>query len=265
LILISILTIFKKVGREMSLPDLLALDVGAQPTSGIVCGGGVSDCDPKFLPVRIPRENSVVLAVGVHPSHANEYSTHVYNTLKELLRDPVVRALGEIGLDFSLPPDSLDLQERVFIDLLGLAMNCRPIVLHVRGRTHEDGGEVPVYHRALQILKANVSPVQRIHLHCFTGTVEEVMSWSSTFQHCYFGITNQVARFNRYQQAALRRIPLNRPLVETDSPYFEPVGARMNTPAFIGDTVRSVSGLLGVEIGQLVQHTNSNMLQLYEW
>ena len=72
-------------------------------------------------------------------------------------------------------------------------------------------------------MKEWVSPRPRMQLHCFTGSVDQALAWMTTFPMCYFSISGLVLIFDRFQQAAVKRIPKDRLLIETDSPYLRPL------------------------------------------
>ena len=84
----------------------------------------------------------------------------------------------------------------------------------------------------LELLKPNVARTQKVVLHCFTGAQEVVISWCKAFPNCFFSYSGQARLFTEAQKQAVRRVPANRLLIETDSPYFRPAGARMCTPSF---------------------------------
>ena len=135
-------------------------------------------------------------------------------------------------------------------------MPIRPVILHMRDAADQHCGEVGA--RCLQIMKANVAPTQRIHLHCFTGTVEQVVSWLETFPKCYFGVTGLVREFDSFQKAALRRIPRGHLLIETYAPYFRPLQASASTPAFIGEVALEVSRVRGETVEEVLESTSAN-------
>jgi len=141
-------------------------------------------------------------------------------------------------------------------------MPIRPVILHMRDAADQHCGEVGA--RCLQIMKANVAPTQRIHLHCFTGTVEQVVSWLETFPKCYFGVTGLVREFDCFQKAALRRIPRGHLLIETDAPYFRPLQASASTPAFIGEVALEVSRVRGQTVEEVLEFTSANTRILYQ-
>ncbi|KAK3106604.1 hypothetical protein FSP39_023367 [Pinctada imbricata] len=102
-----------------------------------------------------------------------------------------------------------------------------------------------------------------IHVHCFKGTVEMVELWLRKFPRTYFGVTAAVQSFDDAQIAGLRAIPRDRLLLETDSPYFSPGRAEINTPAYIGDVGAYVISHLYLRPSELYQMTLENGLALY--
>ncbi|KAH3698119.1 putative deoxyribonuclease TATDN2 [Dreissena polymorpha] len=141
-------------------------------------------------------------------------------------------------------------------------MPIRPEILHMRNAADQHCGEVGA--RCLQIMRANVAPTQRIHLHCFTGTVEQVVSWLETFPKCYFGVTGMVKEFDNFQKTALRRIPKGHLLLETDAPYFRARQASASTPAFIGEVAMEVSRIRGKTVEEVLEFTSANTRILYQ-
>ncbi|KAH3848779.1 hypothetical protein DPMN_091159 [Dreissena polymorpha] len=118
-------------------------------------------------------------------------------------------------------------------------MPIRPVILHMQDAVDQHCGEIGA--RCLQLMRAYVAPTHRILLHCFTGTVEQVVSWLEIFAKCYFGATGLVREFDSFQKAAFRRIPKGHSLLETDAPYFRPLQVIANIPAFIGEVSLEVS------------------------
>lgn len=112
-------------------------------------------------------------------------------------------------------------------------------------------------------MKANSAPTQRIHLHSFGGTVEQVVGWLEAFPNCYFGFSETVTSFDMYQVAALQRIPDNRLLLETDAPYSEGAPAKASTPVFLGDIGEVVSRHRGTSLAHIMQLTTQNGRNLY--
>ena len=117
----------------------------------------------------------------------------------------------------------------------------------------------------LDIVKEACPPEQKIHLHCFAGGLTQVRQWRSVFPDCYFGATGKTANLNQDQQAALRSIPLDRLLLETDSPYLPMMkGLETTTPAYLGEVAVHVALVRKEPISLLIGATRINGEQLYQ-
>ncbi|KAH3844612.1 hypothetical protein DPMN_086871 [Dreissena polymorpha] len=102
----------------------------------------------------------------------------------------------------------------MLVGLLKLACPRQPVILHIRG---QDTYSCRVSALALCLMRENVSPKQKIHLHCFAGTLDQVLGCPAAFPWCYFSISGLDACFDEVQKSAVRGIPADRLLVETDS------------------------------------------------
>lgn len=226
-------------------------------------GGVMVFCDPqnyKRLPIR---NTPFAVAVGVHPKHASRFTKDQEGQLEKLLKTRGVRALGEVGLDFSCHPDTWPRQEEVLNSVLGLCTPNFTLVLHLRG-TKTDRHLAQVSTRCLEIVKRHCSKDQRIHLHCFTGGIQQLQEWRTAFTNCYFGFTGKVASFGTGQKEALRRVPADRLLLETDAPYMPMLpGLRTCSPAYIGEVARCVSQVRVEMIALILRSTCENGRRLY--
>jgi len=103
-------------------------------------------------------------------------------------------------------------------------------------------------------------------VHCFGGTAVDVREWISAFRNCFFGFTASVAYFSKDQLQGLREVPLDKILVETDSPYLPPLpDVLCNTPAFIGNVGHLVSERKGVEYETIMHWSYENARKLYKF
>ncbi|XP_052238667.1 uncharacterized metal-dependent hydrolase BUsg_343-like [Dreissena polymorpha] len=118
----------------------------------------------------------------------------------------------------------------MFVGLLELACPRRPVILHLRGQDRYSS---------------------------------EVLGWSTAFPRCYFSIAGSVAQFDEIQRAAVRRIPLNRQLVETDSPYLRVQLKWHNTPAYVGEVARTVAQIRQTTLDEILQASLENGRLLY--
>jgi Tat protein secretion system quality control protein TatD with DNase activity len=181
-----------------------------------VCGGVMIFSEPSNYHHIPSTLECWKLAVGIHPKHVKEFSDNQFQRLQELLKLPTTSALGEVGLDRSVPIKEWILHEAVLTKVLKCAIPEKCLVLHLRGHSVDRYG-MDVSARCLRILDSTITRRQLIHLHCFTGDQELVTEWLNSYPHTYFGFTGLVQTFDHHQVEALRAIPKDRLLIGTDS------------------------------------------------
>ncbi|KAH3704480.1 hypothetical protein DPMN_120399 [Dreissena polymorpha] len=250
-----------KTTKVGSIEALVGHTVGPMPEVPVRVNGGVAVfCDPPNYPREYPSVTGFGSAVGVHPKAPLRDVKGVVGQVERELRKDGVVALGEIGLDRTVPEREWGRQEEMFVGLLELACPRRPVILHIRG---QDTYSCEASALALRLMQKNVSPTQRIHLHCFTGTLDQVLSWSAAFPRCYFSISGLAARFDEVQKSAVRGIPADRLLVETDSPYLRVRSKKDNTPAYVGEVANTVAQIRKETLREILRTTAENGRRLY--
>lgn len=202
------------------------------------------------------------MAVGIHPKHASKVGDRDVDRVASLVCGGGVTAIGEMGLDFSVPSDRWPAQRSLLRAQLRLVGPGRVLILHLRGTTSDKLGTIPSQECRNMLLSA-VTRYQRIHLHCCTLGPGETEAWRKAFPHVYFGYSPMVRLFTPDQQAALRRVPRDRLLLETDSPHFAPEGVRVNTPAYIGEVAEMVAEARRETVHDVLELTARNGLFLY--
>ncbi|KAK3108251.1 hypothetical protein FSP39_005212 [Pinctada imbricata] len=228
-----------------------------------VVGGVVVYSEPQNYPAAdFQLDGPWKVAAGVHPKHYQKFSTAKRLALNGLLEHPKVAALGEIGLDRTIPPGEWRAQELVFENVLRMSKPELPLVLHLRGPSGDTYGS-DVTGRCQAIMRRVCRREQKIHVHCFTGLSQVVNDWLSDFPNTFFGVTAAVRRFDEEQKSGLRAIPRNRLLLETDAPYFPVGNVPYSTPAYLGDTAAFVAVYLNIGPCDLMQLTLRNAMTLY--
>lgn len=150
---------------------------------------------------------------GVHPHESGRCSPATRGELRELLQSPQVVAVGECGLDFNRNFAPRPVQERVFADQLALAAEVKkPLFLHERDAHPE----------LLQILDREGPLTVPAVVHCFTGSAQALSDYLD--RGLFIGITGWICdeRRGRPLQELVRRIPLDRLMLETDAPFLLP-------------------------------------------
>ena len=114
------------------------------------------------------------------------------------------------------------------------------LTLHVRGMNSDTTG-VEAFMRCLDILSPIFPGSRRVQLHCFTGSNEVVEEWLESFPYTYFSFTNMVSRLTTNQRWALRAIPRDRLLLETDASSFAPRGRDLGSPSWLYPAAEAIA------------------------
>ena len=167
---------------------------------------------------------------GVHPHHAIDYDDATDALLRELARQPEVRAVGETGLDYNRNYSPRDVQLQVFERQLQVAADLQmPLFLHQRD-AHAD---------FVALLRRYRDKVPGAVVHCFTDTGEALRDYLAL--DCHIGITGWICdeRRGTHLRELVRTIPANRLMIETDAPYLlprtvrPPPAHRRNEPMYL--------------------------------
>jgi len=196
----------------------------------------------------------VYASVGVHPDYPDVPEVTV-GELVELARHPKVIAIGETGLDYYRIKGDLEWQRERFRTHIRAARQCgKPLIVHMR-EAAEDTLRIMGEERAGEV--AGV-------MHCFTGTWEVAQAAMALgFYISFSGIVtfkNAVAL-----KEVAKQVPLERMLVETDSPYLAPVPFRgkTNQPGLVRYVAEEVARLRGVSPESIAEGTSDNFFRLF--
>jgi TatD DNase family protein len=192
-------------------------------------------------------------SVGAHPHEAADHRELLSEQLVGLASHPKVVGIGETGLDFHYDSSPRDIQDRVFrAHIEASQASGLPLIIHARQADQE----------IAQIL-AEERPPPGV-LHCFSSgraLAEEALELGF-----YISISGIVTFRNAEElRAIVRDLPLDRLLVETDSPYLAPVPHRgkRNEPAFVVATAAAVAALKGIDPKELAAATRANFFRLF--
>ena len=190
---------------------------------------------------------------GVHPLYLDEVVDEVL--LLEYARQEKVVAMGEMGLDFFYSPENKAAQEASFRSQIRVAkMVNKPVIVHTRDARKA----------TLDILRSEGAEQVGGVLHCFTESLE--MAEAAMEMGFYISVSGIVTFKNAKElQAVIKEIPLDRLLVETDSPFLAPVPHRgqENQPAYTRDVAEFVANLKGVTLEELAAVTTANFFRLF--
>jgi len=205
--------------------------------------------------VKIAGEHDYIYAaVGSHPDVADEVNKAVIGEYRELCkRNPKVKAIGEIGLDYHYEDIPRDIQLKAFRMQMELARELKlPVIVHER-EAHEDGMAVV----------REFSDVTGV-FHCYSGSAE--MARQLVKRGWYIGFTG-VLTFKNARKAieVASSIPLDRLVLETDCPYMAPVphrGERCQSP-MIAIVAEKIAEVRGMEAEELLRVAAKNASELF--
>jgi TatD DNase family protein len=198
----------------------------------------------------------IFATVGVHPHGAAGVSEEVLAAIADLLPDPRVVAVGEIGLDFYRHRSPAEVQETVFRRFLDLAVSHqKPVIIHTRDATAN----------TLTILREYRQKLSGGVMHCFSGSYEEAKSFLELGLEISFSGVLTYPNAKPLQDAA-RRLPLERLLIETDAPYLSPQPRRgkRNEPGFVRFTAQTLAELQNLPLETVAAQTWTNTCRLFD-
>jgi TatD DNase family protein len=198
------------------------------------------------------RRGTLWCTAGIHPHEARNATPADIAELRELARDPVVRAIGECGLDFDRMFSPREQQERAFAQQLALAVELGlPVFLHERA----------AHARFAEILREHRPGLRAAVVHCFTGTAAELDAYLALDVH--IGITGWICDDRRgvALRSLIPRIPADRLMIETDAPFLLPRDLvprprdGRNEPALLPHVLAAVARAAGRPIDAVAAET----------
>jgi TatD DNase family protein len=198
-------------------------------------------------------------AIGVHPHQAHQFkearSQAAAIVREQFSRTPAARAIGEIGLDYHYDFSSPDMQREVFRGQLCLALSLdRPVVIHTREADDD----------TVAALREEGGGRLRGVFHCFTGNHQ--LAEAALELGFYISVAG-ILTFPKAEELrqVIRRVPLDRLLVETDSPFLAPVPYRgkRNEPAYVVEVAQVLAEARGVSLEEISRQTTENFFRLF--
>ena len=193
--------------------------------------------------------------IGIHP---HESGTDIITSdliIEKLKEDPKVIGIGETGLDFYYENSEKDKQINSFIEHIEASIvSNAPLIIHSRDAEEE----------TFKILNNYKNRNLKILMHCFTGSIEFAKKLLTL--NAFFSASGIITFKNSIDlQDTFKFIPLDKTLIETDSPFLAPVPNRgkKNEPSFIGFTAQKLSEVKNISRSEIVRITTNNFNHLF--
>lgn len=208
------------------------------------------------LAIEIAEEyDNIYAAVGWHPVDAIDYTEEKLTWLEELSHHPKVVALGEMGLDYHWDTSPKNVQKEVFKVQINLAKKVKlPIIIHNR-EASEDIKNI--------LIEEHAKEVGGI-MHCYSSPIEDIQTYID--MNFYISLAGPVTFKNAPEvREVAKKIPLNRLLIETDSPYLtpHPYRGKRNEPARVKLIAEEIARLKGIPFEELAEITTKNAENIF--
>ena len=229
----------------------------------ILTGTSVSNSEQSFnLAKKYPQ--NLWATAGIHPHDAKHFDGESISKLKKLLAESHVVSVGECGLDFDRDFSPRPVQEKCYEAQLQLAVEVqKPLFLHERA----------AFARFNAITDNFDGKLPKAVVHCFTGTLREAKIYLD--KGFYLGFTGAITDVRRFEhlQEVVKYTPLDRLLIETDSPYMLAKNVpknlltkhheRRNEPAFLPFVAQAVAQFKGISLAEAAEQTTQNAKDLF--
>ncbi|MCA1767705.1 MAG: TatD family hydrolase [Idiomarina sp.] len=203
--------------------------------------------------------DNVSISCGVHPLYVKDSQTPVAELalkLRELASADNVVAVGETGLDYFYDPDSKALQRENFEQHIEIAKDVnKPLIIHTRDAQDD----------TLSLLRNGYAEKPGGVLHCFTESLE--MAKRAIDDLDFYISISGIASFRNAQalRDTIKALPLEKLLIETDSPWLAPVPHRgkENQPAYVVDVAKCIADVKGITLEEVARKTTANYYKLF--
>jgi TatD DNase family protein len=236
--------------REAGVDTIVAIGNGDGPVN--------FDCGIKLA----EKYDFIYATIGIHPHEASLADQAALDRMEQLAKRPKVIAWGEIGLDYYYDHSPRDVQQTAFAAQMELARAAKlPIVIHCRPSDNSENA----WDDCLRLIQEQWTPsgLGGI-LHCFTGNAGQAKrALDMGFMVSFAGnVTFPTAQ--QIRDASLE-VPLDRMLIETDSPFLAPMPHRgkRNEPAFVKEVARQLGELRGLSAEDVGLQTSQNFRRFF--
>lgn len=214
--------------------------------------GVTLDAFPNMIEMITPFDN-VYASCGVHPLDVE--SDFCFELMRKYAQHPKVVAIGETGLDYHYQPETKALQQQRFEQQVSLAVELnKPLIIHTRNARQD----------TLDILRNGGADKCGGVIHCFT---EDLAFAEAAMELGFYISISGIVTFRQATELkeVVKAIPLERLLIETDSPYLAPVPHRgkQNQPAYVVEVAAYIAQLKEAALSEVGRKTSENFQKLF--
>ncbi len=197
----------------------------------------------------------IYAALGIHPTDVNKYEYSELEKIEKLFDNAKVVGVGETGLDYYWDTSYNDKQKEFFRLHIEIAKARElPVIIHTRNSIDD----------AIQVVEDNYSDKLKGQFHCFDGTTEQ-LDKVMDLKTFYVSFTGNVT-YKKYAFAeTVAKVPMDRILSETDSPFLSPLPHRgkPNEPSYIVNTIKKVAEFKNVSEDEMKKSFRENVIALF--
>jgi len=254
--------------READIHTILAIGIGDGPSTM----HRARDLAARYQ--NHPNAPRILASAGIHPQETYLATNQALTQLRQLAADPLIVAVGEIGLDYyHVDNPDIEIQQQALLAQLAIAREVRkPILIHLRtselatSEAKARFGPADATEDLFALIEEHWAPYNIGGvMHCFSGTPAHARRALDLGFHLSFAGNVTYPRFPNIREAA-NLVPLDRILVETDAPFLSPQPHRgeRNEPARTRITAQFVADLRGIPLEDLAAATTANFHRLFK-
>lgn len=204
----------------------------------------------------VNRYEKVFGAIAIHPSEEKEWNDEIKKFIRDNLINPKIVAVGEYGLDYHYPPYSKQSQQEVMLEQLAIAKEAKlPSIFHVRD----------AFDDFIPMIKENLAGWTGGVIHCYDSDVRNAEKLLDL--GLYISFTGLITYHqNEKVREAVKYIPADRIMLETDSPYLapEPYRGQVCVPAFVKKVYEKVAEIKNMDMEELQAQTERNVRNFFK-
>ena len=223
-----------------------------QGVNRFICVGTNVKDSKKSLSITENHEN-IFASAGVHPHDAKDVSESFIDDIYKLMENDNMVAIGEIGLDYFRNISKPEIQKEIFVSQMKIAQDLdKPVIIHNRDSDKD----------MIKILRE--FPAVRGIAHCFSSDIEMAKAFLDIGY--YISFSGNLTFKNSHLPEVVKEIPLDRVLIETDSPYLspEPYRGKSNEPGRTRFVAEKLADIFNLSFEEIAKQTNNNASEIFQ-